>query len=460
MAKSSTQFVCQQCGYTSPKWLGQCPSCGTWNSLAETIVFAPNQKSIRRLADKNQKVAEPIKLSSVKSTEYNRRISTKIAELDRVLGGGILPGMVTLIAGEPGIGKSTLLLQIAGSSTGGKVFYIAGEESAAQIANRAKRLGIKGDNITVLEETDVDAVLEQVEQVVKVDKSRNEHSTFPTCIIVDSIQTMTTGDLTGTAGSIGQVKECANRLAFYSKRTGVPLFLAGHVTKEGAIAGPRVLEHLVDTVLWFEGSRSEVLRVLRAVKNRFGATEEIGIFSMEERGLVEVANPSKLFLGEAGLPAGKAGLVSGSVATPIIEGTRPLLVEIQALVSPTKLAFPKRSASGVDGRRLEIIIAVLARRVGLPLWEYDVFVNVAGGIKIAEPAADLAIALAIASAFYGKPVASGTFAVGEVGLLGEIREVVYLERRVKEARRIGFKTPVTKREARTVGEAIRKYISK
>lgn len=464
--RSTTQFVCQQCGAGFPKWLGQCPSCGTWNSLAETIVSAPNQKSIRRLADKNQKAPEPIKLSSVKSTEYNRRLSTKIAELDRVLGGGILPGMVTLVAGEPGIGKSTLLLQIAGS-TGGKVFYIAGEESAAQIANRAKRLGIKGDNITVLEETDVDAVLGQVEKWEvgsgRLDppaggEARGGKSN--SLIIVDSIQTMTTGDLTGTAGSIGQVKECANRLAFYSKRTGVPLFLAGHVTKEGAIAGPRVLEHLVDTVLWFEGSRSEVLRVLRAVKNRFGATDEVGIFSMEERGLVEVANPSKLFLGEAGLPAGKAGLVSGSVATPIIEGTRPLLVEIQALVSPTKLAFPKRSASGVDGRRLEIIIAVLARRVGLPLWEYDVFVNVAGGIKIAEPAADLAIALAIASAFYGKPVASGTFAVGEVGLLGEIREVVYLERRVKEARRIGFKTPVTKREARTVGEAIRKYISK
>lgn len=388
----------------------------------------------------------PVKLSSIKGADYNRRISTKIAELDRVLGGGILPGMVALVAGEPGIGKSTLLLQIAGN-TGGKVLYVAGEESAAQIANRAKRLGIRGDNITVLEETDADAVIGQIGRIGQIG-----------LVIVDSIQTMTTADLTGTAGSIGQVKECANRLAFYSKRTGTPLFLVGHVTKEGAIAGPRVLEHLVDTVLWFEGERQDILRVLRAVKNRFGATDEVGIFSMEERGLVEVANPSKLFLGEAGLSA-QAGRVSGSVATPIIEGTRPLLVEIQALVSPTKLAFPKRSASGIDGRRLEIIIAVLARRVGLPLWEYDVFVNAAGGIKITEPAADLAIALALASAFYEKPVAPSTFAVGEVGLLGEIREVVYLERRIKEARRIGFRTPVTKREARTVGEAIRRYIS-
>ncbi len=413
--------------------------------------------------------AIPAKLSEVKKEDYGKRTSTGIVELDRVLGGGILPGMVTLIAGEPGIGKSTLLLQLADrlrTTDYGKksidrslstMVYIAGEESASQIANRAKRLGLKGDNITVLEETDVDAVLEEVKkllsyQVTKSDNSITQLLNNPvTCLIVDSIQTLTTQDLAGTAGSIGQVRECASRLTTFAKRAGMPLFLVGHVTKEGAIAGPRVLEHLVDCVLWFEGDRHEFLRVLRAVKNRFGATDEVGIFSMEEKGLVEVSNPSKVFLGEA-------GRVSGSVVTSIVEGTRPLLVEIQALVSPTKLAFPKRSASGVDGRRLEIIIAVLVRRVGLPLWEYDVFVNAAGGIKISEPAADLAIALAIASAFYGKPVAPAAFAVGEVGLLGEVREVVYLEKRLREAGRIGFRTPITRREAKTVGEAIKKFV--
>lgn len=411
-----------------------------------------------RVSRKGETGAQPVRLSSIKSSDYSRRISTGMGELDRVLGGGILSGMATLVAGEPGIGKSTLLLQLA-NNVGGKVVYVAGEESASQIANRAKRLGVRGENIEILEETDADAVLEQVEQVVKVDKGRNARSTFstpstfPTCMIVDSIQTLTTQDLAGAAGSVGQVRECASRLVSWAKRTGTPLFLVGHVTKEGQVAGPRVLEHMVDSVLWFEGERQDILRVLRAVKNRFGPTDEVGIFSMEEKGLVEVLNPSALFLGET------KNRVPGSAVTAVMEGTRPLAVEIQALVVPTKLAFPKRLGSGVDSRRLEVIVAVLTRRVGLPLWDYDIFVNAAGGIKVSEPAADLAIALALASSFHGKPLAPGALAVGEVGLLGEIREVTYLEKRIKEARRLGFKTPITKKEAKTVGEAIKKHIS-
>lgn len=465
MVKVTTQFVCQQCGYSTPRWMGQCPSCGHWNTLVESLV-ATGTKNLK-LKTKNLEQVGPIRLSSVKKAEYQKRVSTGIGELDRVLGGGILPGMVVLVAGEPGIGKSTLLLQLADriartSFVGNdaryvkrktsndtnfetvqrsNVIYVAGEESATQIANRASRLEVKGEEISVFEETDVDSIVSNLSSLSSL-----------SLIIVDSIQTLTTEDLTGTAGSIGQVRECAGRLAAFGKSTGVPVFLVGHVTKEGSIAGPRVLEHMVDTVLWFEGDRSGVLRVLRSIKNRFGATDEVGIFSMEEKGLIEVSNPSRIFLGEN-------GRVSGSVATAILEGTRIILVEIQALVVPTKLAFPKRVGQGVDQRRLELIIAVLTRRAGLPLWDFDIFVNVAGGIRVEEPGADLAIALAISSAFQDKPLPTGTAAIGEVGLLGEIREVSMQERRAKEARRLGFRNVVTKREARTVGEAIRSYIS-
>ncbi len=447
--RASTHFVCQQCGYSTPRWMGQCPGCGQWNSLVETIVEQSKFKHARRsLGEGGSKVttggAQPIKLSSVKKTDYQKRMPTGIAELDRVLGGGIVPGMVTLVAGEPGIGKSTLLLELAGKAEG-NVVYVAGEESVNQIANRASRLGLKGENITVLEETDV-------EEVISVLTSLSTLSNLG-LIVIDSIQTLTTEDLTGTAGSIGQVRETASRLAHFAKQTGTPVFIVGHVTKEGTIAGPRVLEHMVDTVLWFEGERQESLRILRAVKNRFGATDEVGIFSMEERGLVEVANPSELFLGNM-------DKVSGSVATAILEGTRVLLIEVQALVVATKLAFPKRVGRGIDSRRLELLVAVLTRRAGLPLWDFDIFVNVAGGIAVSEPAADLAIALSIASAFQDKPMLSGTCAIGEVGLLGEVREVPMQERRLKEARRLGFINTVTKKEARTVGEAINKFVIK
>lgn len=479
MSKLSTQYVCQQCGYVSAKWLGQCPNCGSWNTLVETVVSTSRTQRTER---STQEKIEPVRLSEVKKEEYAKRISTGIGELDRVLGGGIIPGMVTLIAGEPGIGKSTLLLQIADGlqtieeeskqtldrlrrevqpgnkkavgrrwtgdsqtdSNQSTVVYVAGEESATQIANRANRLGVKSTRIVVIEETDTDVVIEHL--------SKLENNTRISLVIIDSIQTMTTGDLTGTAGSVGQVRECAARLTSWAKRKHVPVFIVGHVTKEGTIAGPRVLEHMVDTVLWFEGERSEFLRVIRAVKNRFGATDEVGIFAMEERGLKEVANPAEIFIG-------KNTTVSGSVVAVTLEGNRPMLVEVQALVAPTKLAFPKRSASGVDSRRLEILTAVLTRRVGLPLWDYDIFVNAAGGLKVTEPAADLAIALAIASSFADRPLPRGAFAFGEIGLLGEVRDVLQHERRVKEARRLGYKLNITNKEAGTVREAIKKFVS-
>lgn len=451
MAKSSTEYVCQQCGYKSPRWMGQCPNCNTWNSLVETVVSTGRGGSKGRERRTGVIGGAPVRLSDVKKEEYAKRTSTGIAELDRVLGGGIVPGMVTLIAGEPGIGKSTLLLQIADGlqttdysnkkavdSSQSTVVYVAGEESATQIANRANRLGVKSTHILVIEETDIDSVIGSIPQNTSL-------------VIVDSIQTMTTSDLTGTAGSVGQVRECAARLTSWAKRTHTPIFIVGHVTKEGTIAGPRVLEHTVDTVLWFEGERAEFLRVIRAVKNRFGATDEVGVFTMEEKGLTEVTNPASLFVGAT-------THISGSAVGVILEGSRPMLVEIQALVSPTKLAFPKRSASGVDARRLELIVAVLSRRVGIPLWDYDVFVNVTGGIRIVDPASDLAVALAIASAFRDKSLPKGAVSVGEVGLLGEIRDVLQRERRVKEARRLGYKIAISSKESRTVSEAVSKYL--
>ena len=378
---------------------------------------------------------KPISLSSIPSRR-SARISTKISELDRVLGGGLVPGQVVLLAGEPGIGKSTLLLQLADKI--GNTLYISGEESVGQIKVRADRLGIKSKTLRFLEETDVDAA------VTSFDSEK--------LAVVDSIQTMATEDLSGLAGSIGQVRECAFRLLREAKGKNIPLFMVGHVTKEGTVAGPAVLAHIVDTLLWFEGDKSLTLRLLRAVKNRFGPTDEVGIFEMEDKGLLPVTNIEKIFLSKGNT------YVSGSVITSTLQGTRPLLVEIQALVVSSKLPFPKRVAQGVDVRRLELLLAVLIRRCGLPLYEYDVFVNVAGGIKVTEPASDLAICLAIASSFFDKPLPKGSLALGEVGLLGEIREVVAQDKRVKEARRLGLVRPITQREIKYVNEAIKKIL--
>lgn len=380
--------------------------------------------------------ARPVKLGEIKAGA-TKRISTKISELDRVLGGGLVPGQAVLIAGEPGIGKSTLLTQLGG--TLGNILYVCGEESPNQIKVRADRLGIKKSAVTLLEDTDADSVIEQL-------ASGNGYS----AVVVDSIQTMTTSDLSGMAGSVGQVRECAFRLLKAAKERNLPLFLVGHVTKEGTVAGPAVLAHIVDTVLWFEGDKTLTTRVLRAVKNRFGPTDEVGVFEMQDKGLVTLGNIEKAFL-EKGTKS-----VSGSIVTSVMQGTRPILVEIQALVVPTKLTIPRRVAQGIDSRRLELLLAVLTRRSGIPLYDSDVFVNVAGGFKVGEPAADLAICLSVASAYFDKPIDDKTLAVGEVGLLGEIREVVAQDKRFREARRLGFTSSISSRKFKFVNQAIKK----
>ena len=388
-----SKFVCQQCGYESVGFLGKCPNCGEWNSLVEVVEESTKHKARGRNKSSGTPNIKPISLSSIPSKKTSR-ILTKIPELDRVLGGGLVSGQVVLIAGEPGIGKSTILLEVS-EKLGKNVLYVCGEESASQIKVRAERLGIKKTGISLLEDTNADNV---VETILSLDNL--------SAVIVDSIQTMYTGDLSGMVGSVGQVRECAGRLLRVCKEKEIPLFLVGHVTKEGTVAGPAVLAHIVDTVLWFEGDKTLTLRLLRAVKNRFGPTDEVGIFEMQDKGLISVTDTEKLFLEKS------KKQVPGSVVTSILQGTRPMLVEIQALVVPTKMAFPKRVAQGIDSRRLELLLAVLIRGCGLPLYDYDVIVNCAGGMKITEPGADLAIILAIVSAYYDKPVSGKVMALG------------------------------------------------
>jgi len=435
--KTYTKFVCQQCGYESAQWMGKCPNCGSWNSFAETVVSAQNEK----LKLKSEKLEVPQKLSQIKSIE-KERIKTGFEEFDRVLGGGVVPGSVILLAGDPGIGKSTLLLQLSSKlqAPSSNILYVCGEESPEQIKIRAERMKIKGDNLSLLPQTDVDTIIAQIEE------------NKPLLVIIDSVQTLETGDLTGSAGSVGQVRECASRLAKVGKNLGIPIFLIGHVTKEGAIAGPMVLEHLVDTVLFLEGERFYSGRTLHSYKNRFGPTDEVGIFKMEESGLVEVKNPSELFLQE------RERETPGSVVVPILEGTRPILVEIQALVSSTNLAFPRRIASGFEVGRLNILASVVAKRLGLPLGGYDIFVNVPGGLKIKEPAADLGVVLAIISSFKNKPLPDKSFAFGEIGLLGEVRRVLGEEKRIKEARRLGFTLPITPATVKTLTSASQRFL--
>jgi len=432
MTKSS--FVCQQCGYSQVGWAGKCPNCGSWGSLVETLV-SPNSK-FKIKNSKLKQITKPVSLSSI-SSQKTQRISSKIPELDRVLGGGLVPGQAVLIAGIPGIGKSTILLQL--SANLGNVLYVAGEESAGQIKIRSERLGLKGSQIQILEETNVDLVIELASEQKDLKG-----------LIIDSIQTVYTSDLTGMAGSIGQVRESAFRLVQFAKKNRVPTFLVGHVTKEGSVAGPAVLAHVVDTVLWFDGDSSPALRILRAHKNRFGPTDEVGIFMMQEKGLISVENANSLFLSHYQKP------ISGSVVTSILQGTRPILVEIQALVTPSKLAIPRRIAQGIDPKRLEVILAVLGRRCGIYLNDYDAFINVAGGISVKETGADLAIALSIVSAYFDKPFPR-ILVLGEVGLMGEIRQVSGEERRIKEAKRVGFSKTLSSKDIKFVREAIKKY---
>lgn len=414
---SRTIFVCQQCGKESLKWLGRCPDCQQWNSFVETVVTSPATPS--RPASL---VIPPRELSQI-ADESVSRLPLPLDEFSRVLGGGLVPGSIVLISGDPGIGKSTLLLQISAlvAQAGGRVVYVSGEETLHQIKLRSRRLGIGGEGLYLLAETDLEVILNQLEQL------------SPALVVVDSIQTVYFPDLGAAPGSIGQVRDCAQRLMQWAKHSAVPVVVTGHVTKEGAIAGPRVLEHVVDVVLYLEGETFSAYRLLRSVKNRFGSTNEVGVFEMKEQGLVEVANPSQAFLSQRGSEA------IGSAVVPTIEGSRPLLVEIQALTNPTSFGLPRRTANGVDFNRLLMITAVLTRRLGLKLGNQDIMVNVTGGLRVGEPAADLGIALAIASSFRDLGVDPALAAVGEIGLSGELRAVSQPDRRVAEAARLGFK---------------------
>ncbi|CEP66688.1 DNA repair protein RadA [Moorella glycerini] len=416
LAKTKERFVCQQCGYESLSFLGRCPGCGSWNSLvAETMPL----EGISRLAGLK---APPALLAGITDIAGERLVSS-LSEWDRVLGGGLVPGSLLLVGGAPGIGKSTLLLQVAHrlAARYGKILYVSGEESPGQVRLRAQRLGALSGEIYLLAETDVEAILAGIEGL------------GPVAVIVDSIQTMFLPAIQAAPGSVSQVRECAARFLRLAKDGGPAVILVGHVTKEGFLAGPRVLEHLVDTVLYLEGERYQAYRILRAAKNRFGSTNEIGIFEMVTGGLKEVANPSEMLLAER--PAG----VAGSSVVACLEGTRPLLLEIQALVSPTTFGNPRRLATGVDFNRALLLTAVLEKRAGLHLGGYDVYLNVAGGIAINEPAADLAICLAIASGLKDRPVEAETLVLGEVGLAGEVRAVSQIERRIEEAARLGFR---------------------
>jgi DNA repair protein RadA/Sms len=420
MSKIRTVFQCQSCGYSSPKWLGKCPDCGAWNSFSE------ERQSPKAL--KSSFAAEnpgPMPLSEI-TGGHEKRIPVGIAELDRVLGGGLVAGSVILIGGDPGIGKSTIILQAISmiASKTGSVLYVSGEESPEQIKLRAERLSIDSDKILLLSET-------VVEQVIATSSKMN-----PAALVVDSIQTVYSDEMTSAPGSVGQIRESAAKLMFYAKRSGTPVFLIGHVTKEGAIAGPRVLEHLVDTVLYFEGDRGHPFRILRTVKNRFGSTNEIGVFEMTDSGLREINNPSELFLSERPLNT------SGSTVLASIEGTRPMLVELQALVSATTFSAPRRTSMGIDFNRLNLLIAVLEKKGGIHLGGMDVFINVVGGLKLNEPAADLGIIAALVSSFREKPVDQHTFVFGEVGLSGEVRAVAQGEARIKEAAKVGFKRAI------------------
>ena len=420
MAKLHTKFVCQACGYESPKWIGRCPDCNEWASMVEEQIEVTKSKQISTGA-----YTAPIPITDL-SAKGADRTSCGISEFDRVLGGGVVAGSLVLIGGDPGIGKSTILIQVANhlSLSAGKVLYISGEESAEQIKLRSNRMGIASQNLLIAAETNINAVEHFIQTV------------SPKYVIIDSIQTMYDPELASSAGTVSQVRGCTANLSRIAKTVGVPVFIVGHVTKEGSLAGPRVLEHMVDTVLYFEGDRHHAYRVLRAVKNRFGSTDELGIFEMREEGLTEVAYPSEALLSE------RPSHGSGSVVTSTMEGSRPILIEIQALVAPSHFTSPRRTCSGLDYNRMLMILAVLEKRVGLSLGNKDVYINVVGGVKIDEPATDLAVALAIASSMLDCSADTGAVALGEIGLAGEVRAVSQTEKRLKEAARLGFKRAI------------------
>lgn len=430
MAKAHTKYVCQQCGGQYPTAYGRCPNCGSWSSLVETIDRPSRAGGFPGLVGHSQ---GPVALASVASAGSSK-VLLPLEEFNRVLGGGLVPGSVVLLGGDPGIGKSTLLLQVSNlaAAHAGRVLYATGEESVEQVKLRADRLGPISSDLLILAETDVDTIADLAQQAE------------PALLVVDSIQTMYTGDLDSPPGSVGQVRESTARLTRLAKRSGIATFLVGHVTKEGSLAGPRVLEHMVDTVLYLEGDRFHAYRLLRSVKNRFGATHEVGVFDMGDDGLTEVLNPSAVFLSERESSAG------GSVVTVAMEGSRPLLVEMQALVTPTHFGLPRRTANGIDMNRLVLLTAVLTKRASLPLGSQDVYVNVVGGMRLNEPACDLAATLAIASSLADTPI-SDAAVIGEVGLGGEVRSVSQIRQRVGEAQKLGFRRCIVpRRNARDV----------
>ncbi|MCG2713619.1 MAG: DNA repair protein RadA [Candidatus Omnitrophica bacterium] len=418
--RTKTVFSCSSCGYQSPKWLGRCPDCNSWNSFSEEDYTAPSTGAKERVSLYKD---GPVLLKDVVARDEDR-LKTNIRELDRVLGGGIVKGSVILIGGDPGVGKSTISLQVSNHLTqqGIGVLYISGEESVAQTKLRAKRLGESGtDNLYIVNQTDLSLIIEYIRKLK------------PQVVIIDSIQVIFDPGISSSPGSVSQVRECAGALQQLAKTTNTSIFIIGHVTKEGTLAGPRVLEHIVDTVLYFEGDRFAIYRILRAVKNRFGSTNEIGVFEMDLKGLIEVKNPSEIFLSE------RQNNVSGTIVTSILEGTRPLLVEIQSLVSRSSFGYARRRTQGFDFNRLSLLVAVLEKRMGLALEAEDIFVNVAGGIKIEDPAADLAVCAVIASSFKEKVVMPKAIVLGEVGLSGEIRSISQVLMRINEAEKLGFK---------------------
>lgn len=431
MAKATSRYVCQACGEAFLRWEGQCRACGGWNSLVEQIVREARRPAAGRVPGAAGPVVA-VPLAEIGSHEI-ARVATGIAELDRVLGGGIVPGSLILVGGEPGIGKSTLLLQVA-AGVGGSVLYATGEESAEQVRLRARRLGLlegpAGEAIRILPEREVGAIIEVARQL------------RPDLVVVDSVQTAVVDALDGAAGSVGQIREATVRLMELAKGEGIAVVLVGHVTKDGSIAGPKTLEHLVDAVVTMEGERYAALRLVRATKNRFGSTDEVGVFEMVGTGLVEVSDPSQAFLGDH--PDG----APGSVVAPTLEGSRPILVEVQALVAPAGYGTPARKASGLDPNRLGLLVAVLGRRAGIALGSHDVYANLAGGLAVGEPGLDLPVALALASSLRDRPVGGSVVAIGEVGLLGELRAVSGLERRLKDAVRSGFRTAIVPRPSR------------
>ena len=420
MAKSKTIFICQSCAYASPKWLGKCPECGEWNSLVETIEEKETLKKSLDIGDQSK----PALISDIKY-DHEERYSTKIKELDIVLGGGLVKGSLVLVGGDPGIGKSTLMLQVANHlSTDKRVLYVSGEESIKQTKLRADRLKVTAGQLYIVAENNIERIKQHVKQI------------NPAVLVVDSIQTVYTSDITSAPGSVSQVREATNQFMNIAKGMGISTFIVGHVTKSGAIAGPKILEHMVDTVLYFEGERHHLFRILRAVKNRFGSTNEIGIFEMSNKGLEEVSNPSKIFLSSMATEA------TGSVIIPTLEGTRTVLVEMQCLVSQTNFNMARRMAVGIDYNKLVLLTAVLEKKAGMVLYNQDIYLNVVGGMSIDEPAADLAVVMAIASSFRDVVIPDDMIIFGEVGLTGEIRSVNQVQQRINEGAKMGFKKAI------------------